>query len=48
MVDVLRALQSALKRGHAMLFTLEALQANDGDCLLLHYQQTGARSRCAC
>jgi beta-lactamase superfamily II metal-dependent hydrolase len=24
-----------------MLFTLEALQANDGDCLLLHYQPTG-------
>ena len=24
-----------------MLFTLEALQANDGDCLLLHYQQSG-------
>ncbi len=31
-----------------MLFTLEALQANDGDCLLLHYQpaggDTGARA----
>jgi len=25
-----------------MLFTLEALQANDGDCLLLHYQKTAA------
>jgi beta-lactamase superfamily II metal-dependent hydrolase len=24
-----------------MRFTLEALQANDGDCLLLHYQQDG-------
>ncbi|MEO8259056.1 MAG: hypothetical protein ABI868_17040 [Acidobacteriota bacterium] len=24
-----------------MLFTLEALQANDGDCLLLHYQADG-------
>jgi len=24
-----------------MKFTLEALQANDGDCLLLHYQQSG-------
>ena len=24
-----------------MLFTLEALQANDGDCLLLHYQNGG-------
>ena len=24
-----------------MLFTLEALQANDGDCLLLHYQPSG-------
>ena len=23
-----------------MLFTLEALQANDGDCLILHYQKT--------
>jgi len=25
-----------------MLFTLEALQANDGDCLILHYQKTAA------
>ena len=25
-----------------MVFTLEALQANDGDCLLLHYQKTAA------
>ena len=23
-----------------MVFTLEALQANDGDCLILHYQKT--------
>jgi beta-lactamase superfamily II metal-dependent hydrolase len=25
-----------------MVFTLEALQANDGDCLILHYQKTAA------
>jgi hypothetical protein len=25
-----------------MMFTLEALQANDGDCLILHYQKTAA------
>ena len=32
-----------------MLFTLEALQANDGDCLILHYQKTPPRpSRCGC
>jgi hypothetical protein len=26
-----------------MTFTLEALQANDGDCLILHYQKTARR-----
>ena len=32
-----------------MVFTLEALQANDGDCLILHYQKTGRRqSRRGC
>jgi hypothetical protein len=25
-----------------VVFTLEALQANDGDCLILHYQKTAA------
>ena len=25
-----------------MVFTLEALQANDGDCLILHYQKAAA------
>jgi hypothetical protein len=32
---------SAGLRETAMIFTLEALQANDGDCLILHYQKRG-------